>query len=429
MSGNERSFLGRCLAWLQEHATLKNVATLLTGTALSQVVTLVLSIPLARLYAPTEYGGLALYQAIVAVLATIAALRFDVTVMLPESAAEARTVKNLATTCIVVVSVAATVGGFIAAGWIGAAFHSTILAQWLPTIGISVFLTAETVNLQYWMNRSDNYKAIATNRLLATVGTLTCQLVMTLLTRTASGLIMGAILGLTIAYGAGVWCTRELLARQSDGRPSMRQMARRYRKMPLVNGPNALVDSLRTSGISFLVARVAMSALGQFNLAWRVAQAPVGMLSAAIGQVFLRQLSTTPRGSVYPTIKRALWRIIVVGGPVMAVFGVLAPWLIPFVFGVAWTEAGLISQALTPWLFANILSSPLAYVYVVTETQGRLLIFAIVYCAVPLAFLWLTPWSLVPTMWALSGIMAILLVAMILMSIMTARAYDAGLVR
>jgi len=426
MSDAERSLLQRGFAWFHAHATVKNIATLLTGTALAQVVSLALSIPLARLYAPTEYGVLALYQAIVSFLATIAAFRFDVTVILPEGAAEARTVKSLATICILITSFIATGAAIIVAPWVGTIFSSPILTWWLPTIGVAVFLMAETTNLQYWLNRSNEYRAIAKNRLTGTVATLLCQLVLTLLTRTAAGLILGTLLGLAIAYGAAVWRTRDLLAKPDGDSPTLRQMAHRYRRMPLVNGPNALVDSIRVSGISFLVARVAMSALGQFNLAWRVVQAPVGMLISAVGQVFLRKLSSTPRGSVYPTVKRSLRGLILVALPVMTIFGVVAPWLIPFVFGSAWTQAGLISQALTPWLFVNILSSPLASIYVVTEAQGRLLFFAIVYCAAPLTLLWLTPWSLVPTIWALSGIMAILLIIMIVMSVVTARAYDAA---
>lgn len=426
MCESKRSLVHRGITWLRSHATIKNVATLLTGTVLAQVVSLALSIPLARLYAPTEYGSLALYLATVTFLAAIAALRYDVTVVLPASEAEARTVKKLATVCILITSVLATIVAVFIAPWVGTAFDSMVLAQWLPTIGVAVFLMAETTNLQYWLNRSNNYKAIAMNRFTGTAATLLCQLALALATRSAMGLILGTILGLAIAYAAAVWRTRDLWVSPSGDQPTLRQMARRYRKMPLVNGPNALVDSVRASGISFLVAREAVSALGQFNLAWRMVQAPVGMLTSAIGQVLLRQLSSTPRGDMYPAVKRSLQRTIIVALPIMTVFGLVAPWLIPLVFGTAWAEAGLISQALTPWLFLNILSNPLASIYVVTETQGRLLVFAIVYCAAPLTLLWLTPWSLIPTMWALSGTMGALLVIMIAMSIATAWSYDAA---
>jgi len=421
---DQTSLWRRILTWAQAHATVKNVATLLTGTVVSQVATLILSIPLARLYSPAEYGGLALYQAVVALIATIAALRYDITVMLPKSWSEARVVKSLATLCIIIVSVVSTILACVLAGRVGSAFHSSTLTWWLPTVGLSIFLTAETTNLQYWLNRSDRYKAIAINRMVASVMTVLCQLALAMITRTASGLILGSILGLAIAYAAAIWQARDLLSKPAGEYPTMRQMARRYRKMPLMNGPNTLVDSLRVNGISFLIARVAMEALGQFNLAWRITQAPVGLLTSAIGQVYLREFSQTARGQLYPVTKRALTRLALVGFPVMAVFAVIAPWIVPFVFGSAWAEAGYISQALTPWLLVVVVTSPLSYIYVVTETQGRLLILAVVLCGSSLVWLWLTPLSLLPSIWVLSGIMTVLLLVMIIMAVLTVKKYD-----
>jgi|GEM_PF-5476205 len=109
----------------------------------------------------------------------------------------------------------------------------------------------------------------------------------------------------------------------------------------------------------------------------------------------------------------------------MAVFGILAPWLIPFLFGDAWRAADLICQALTPWAFLNHLSWSVAFLYIVAAVQERLLVFAVVYCAVPLALLWFSAWSLVATMWALSCVMTLLIV-MCIMSVITAKQYDAG---
>ena len=55
-----------------------------------------------------------------------------------------------------------------------------------------------------------------------------------------------------------------------------------------------------------------------------------------------------------------------------------------------------------------------------------MLAFACVYCAAPLAWLWLSPYEIETTVAVLGGLMALLLVGMLAMAVLTARAYDRG---
>ena len=61
----------------------------------------------------------------------------------------------------------------------------------------------------------------------------------------------------------------------------------------------------------------------------------------------------------------------------------------------------------------------------VTENQDWMLIFSVVYAAVPLAWLWLSPYSLLTTTYVLGAIMCVILVGQILMADAAARGFDA----
>ena len=74
----------------------------------------------------------------------------------------------------------------------------------------------------------------------------------------------------------------------------------------------------------------------------------------------------------------------------------------------------------------TVLTSPISNIFVVTETQSRLLAFAIVYCAAPLAWLWLSPLPFMTTLTILGALMALLLAGMIVMALAVARRFDAG---
>ena len=64
---------------------IKNTLTLMTGTALAQVVPIVISPILTRLYSPEEYGTLALFTAIVGICSVVATLRYELAIMLPDN--------------------------------------------------------------------------------------------------------------------------------------------------------------------------------------------------------------------------------------------------------------------------------------------------------------------------------------------------------
>jgi len=416
----------RLRAWLQGHITIRHVATLVTGAGISQILTLALSIPLARLYTPDQFGVYALYASVAGIITQIAALRYDVAQMLPATHAEARVLKKLATSCIVGMSCAACVVGWATASWFGSVFHVTSLSVWLAAVGLTIFLSAETTNLQYWLNRHSNYRAIAINRLTSAVGIAVGQLLCWLVWKSPSGLIAGSLLGLGVAYISAVWHTRDSLAREAPACMSMREAALRHKRMPLLNGPNVLVDTIRTNGMNFLVARTAVSQLGQFNRAWTITQAPLAVISAAVSQVMLQRLASAPRGDMVRLTKQTLRQLTLVGLPIMTVFAVLAPWLVPWLFGHAWLEAGHMCRALSPWLFMNVLTSALVPVFMVAGLQHRLLLFAIAFCAAPLGFLWVSPWTLLTTIWVLSILMAIMLAILIVMTIRAASLYDRG---
>ncbi len=242
----------------------RHVATLLTGTVLSQSLSFVLMVPLARIYTPSDYGVLALYQALISLLAAIASLRFDMTIMLPKSEAEARSIKQISTRCVLATSAFATLVALLVASWVGLRINY-FLGQWFPTIGMCVFFTAETANLQYWLNRTGKYRMIAVNRLVAAAGASAYQLIFSVIIRGPGGLILGLICGILTGYLAATWNTRELWRRPIRPAPSLKRLAKRYRKMPLLNGPNTLVDAIRINGVNFLIAHIALSNLGQFN--------------------------------------------------------------------------------------------------------------------------------------------------------------------
>ncbi|MBD3690109.1 oligosaccharide flippase family protein [Nanchangia anserum] len=414
-------------AQLQASPVLRHVLTLVSGTLIAQVAALVINVFLARVFSPAEFGEFAIVLSAAALVATIAAGRFDMAMMLPARDDEARRLKTLATRLIVICSVLSSIVFFFARSFVERHYDSVVLSWVLVFVGVIVFFQAETAAIQYWFNRRSEYRIIAVNRAQQTVIVYIAQLLLGVIgIGGVWGLFVGQCLGLMSAW----WYLRrhagQLRRPVAADTASIGELARRYKKMPLLNGPNAIVDAIRLNGINLLIGTASTGSLGQFTMAWRMLQAPLALITGAVSQVFFQKLSTVKPGEMVPLVRLVIRRSLLFGLPIFGAIAVLSPFLFPLVFGERWSEAGQFAQVLCPWMFLMLATSPISTIFVVTETQGRLLVFAVVFCIVPLAWLACSPWGLLATITVLSLMMALMLCVNLAMAYQVARRFDAG---
>ena len=398
----------------------------MTGTAVAQGVTFVMMIVLARIYTPRDMGLLATYVSVASILVAVAALRYDMAIMLPRKELEALSVARLGMVCLTVVSLLATAASLPLSGLIERQWGREV-ALWMPLVGLTTFLMSAVELFKYWFNRNSDYRAIAVNQAEQQIGLTSGQLVLGMAGMGGmAGLILGHTAGQIFAFANLGRQAKLLWRRLPQDAPSLRWAARRYRRMPLLNGPNALADALRTNGIQLLIGGYSVASLGQFQMAWRYLDAPLILINGAVARVFFQKLSTIEPGRMRPLVRVTIKRAILIGLVPFALIYVLSPWIFPFFLGSQWTESGSFARALTPWLFMMLITSPISNLFIVTEHQDWMLGFALVYTAVPLAWLHWSPLALLPTCYILGAIMAGLLVANTMLADHAAKEFDAG---
>lgn len=405
---------------------LRHVLTLMTGTAVAQGVTFLMMIVLARIYTPRDMGLLATYVSVASILVAVAALRYDMAIMLPKKEPEALSVARLGMACLTVVSLLATAVSLPLSGLIERQWGHEV-ALWMPLVGLTTFLMSAVELFKYWFNRNSDYRAIAVNQAEQQIGLTSGQLVLGVAGMGGmAGLILGHTAGQVFAFANLGRQAKPLWRRLPQDAPPLRWAARRYRRMPLLNGPNALADALRTNGIQLLIGGYSVASLGQFQMAWRYLDAPLILINGAVARVFFQKLSTIEPGQMRPLVRVTIKRAILIGLVPFALIYVLSPWIFPFFLGSQWTESGSFARALTPWLFMMLITSPISNLFIVTEHQDWMLGFALIYTAVPLAWLHWSPLALLPTCYVLGVMMAGLLVLNTMLADHAAKEFDAG---
>ena len=407
---------------------IAHVLQLMSGTVVAQLVVMALMPILSRRYSTTDFGILAAFTSIVALVSAIATLRYDMAVMLPKETREAAILKSTATWIAFFVGGATTVVCMLLAVPLAEAFNAPSAAPWLALTGLAAFTLAEIGALTYWLNRHSRYADMAKNRVLQSGSTALAQLGLSFLKPLgAGGLILGTIVGQGLAI---IGLRRRSKDLRDHPRPTMaerRALLARYHRMPLWNAPTALIDAVRLNGINLVIAGISISALGQFSMAWRMVEIPAALIGSALAQVFFQRLAVVPRGEMVGVVLASVRRAALFGVLPFTLVFILSPRLFPFVFGPGWEDAGIYAQALAPWLFMNLITSPISTIFVVAERQHISLIFSTVYTAVPLlVLLAVGPTDLSLAVYLMSGAMAVMLIGLIVIAVLVAGRYDRG---
>lgn len=402
---------------LQASSFVRHVLQLMTGTALSQIVAIIVQLAAMKLYSGADFGGYAVVTAVVGGLVTIASLRYDLTIVLPVRDADARHLVRLTSRIN-----AAVAGTALVVLWLVRHPVAELLvrgtgpddlarraevAAWLPAAAPLTWVMQQLLIVGYWLNRHQRYRDLARNKIAQSVGVGAGQLGLGAAGAGTLGLIVGQLAGLLAAL-ALVWARTRPSLDAADDRHAA-GLLRRYRRMPLLNGPSAVADAIRVNGITMLLgASFGLTSLGQFNRAWALLQAPIALINGALQQVFYQRLATTPRDQMLRTVRTAILRSAALGIIPFALIHLLAPPLFRW-FDPQWTEAGVLAAALVPWLYLTFITSPVSSVFLVVEQQGLLMGFSVVFMAVPLALLWWHRSDLVGTVHLVSWVMAVLL--------------------
>lgn len=365
--------LGRArLLRAADRSFLQPVLTLITGTAVAHLLVLAARPVLTRLFEPAAFGVLTVFVALAAILTTVSAGRYEDALMLPRRRLAAANLLVLALgltalsglASLLVLPLADTVGG-----WLGGGEMATAV-RWLPA---AVVLMGGSLVLESWHTRAQRFALLSVGRTAQSALTVAVQLVAGVLAVGAVGLVVGAAAGFAALFGVllvAAWLQDRSLAR-GLGLAWMRRLAVRYERFPRYSGPAALLNVLSgRAPVLLLAVLFAAEVVGHYGVAFGTLALPVGIATAAVGQVFFVRAAEAARTGALDVLTRRVFRqLLVIAVYPMLVVMAAGPHLFAFVFGGEWATAGAYARWLAPWLLFAAVAPPLTRLFDVLERQ------------------------------------------------------------
>ena len=345
-----------------------NVGTVATGAALAQLIGVAAAPALSRLYTPAEFGTFVIVSSIALAVGTVACLRYELAIPLPERDGDGRALMSVSAiaaclTCSTLAAVCWLLRDLLVAAFGSAVSEPALMASFAIALAVALYrLTSQ------WALRMRRYAHVARRNVLQSSVTIGVQL-----TSGIAGWAGGLAAGLAAGQLTGALATLHGTRPRATGGdvPSYRSVASRYRRFPLHMAPAGV---LNVAGlylpILLLAGLYGPVVAGYVGFTQRILGLPMTLIGQSVAQVYLGELSSVKReggASANDLFWRATKRLSAVAAVLTVALLIAGPLGFSVAFGSEWRPAGEMSQALGFALAGQLVASTLSHTLVVYE--------------------------------------------------------------
>jgi len=356
---------------------VSGVLKLAAGGAAGQAVMLIAMPVLSRLYAPGDFGVLAIFTGLVAFLVACASLRLEAAIPLPKEEQRAVELTFLSLFLVLSTSVisAFAVGRFgnALSQWVG----SPDLLQCLWFLPVAVFGLGGVQAIGYWMARKKDFSSLGASRTVQLGGQAFAQLAAGAAGLGAAGLVLGFSAGPILGFL--LLLSRSRLSTEGASFRNWGKLASSYRNFFLFMTWASLIDVASLQLAPLLLARFfSLDTAGYYSLAMRILSVPGLLIGAAVTQVFYPIAAEHGRKSdgAKNLLEQTASSMLLLSIAVFPLVAIHGPALFGAVFGPAWTTAGEFARWLSPWLMLAFIIAPLCAVILIEGHQRLVLAFS-----------------------------------------------------
>lgn len=368
--------LKNILCRVQNSSILKNLLVLGTGSALAQVIGVLASPVLSRLYTPEQFGVLGSILAVTGVISVIGSLKYEMALVLEKDDAKAQALQKL---CLIILIVVTFISGI---GILAVPYCLTLegkggLTSYLPWAIPIIFLTGLFNIFNFRLNREKKYKTLSSALVARRLSNVVLQIVLGFCGAQVLGLVLGNLFGAIVAVLVIVITQKGIAFDCFEEGASLKNSAREHYRFPLYSAPQNLLNALSQNLPIYLLGYFyGMEVVGSYWFAMRIIQLPASLIGQAVRQVFYKEAADLSDNLVELRkvfIKTTLLLAVVIVIPVIVIF-LWGPHLFPFVFGDKWLLAGQFSRWMFLWVGLLFINPPAVMLFNILHFQKYSLI-------------------------------------------------------
>ena len=334
----------------------KHLTTLFAANLISQVIPVLFSPLLTRIYTPDQFGLYALFFSLVNIFTVLISMRFENVFFIKKTYYDTKK------------SVSIFIGISLVIFLISILLFSLLVLMGIHFQNrkiITLALTSSILNvlsiyLLTYTNRLGLYNLMGQYKIVKVFILVLFQILLGYIIIKYNGLIISYIISLIIVvsyYSKKLEISMKSIYR-SISLNRIKEIFKRYKLFPLYSMPTSLIDTLNASLPIFLLGFFySDDIVGYYSLAFKVAYIPIILISISLSESLKKKISILIRENISYKSEVIKW------------FKILLPTSGLIIFGKNWAYSGSITKVLSIMFFFRILVNPFGFIFIVSERQ------------------------------------------------------------
>lgn len=358
---------------------LKNVAVLMSGTMIAQILSYFFIPIISRIYFPEDLAELDLFARFTAFGVAIATARYELAIPIAKSKVFAFRLFKFALRLAVIVCSIFLVFSILPMIYEGFKFDRIIYYGLIP---VSIFCLSFFHLGNNWSLREKEFQKMSYAKMINSFGGNIVKVVLGIFNFGYLGLIFATVFGQIVSC---YWFLKDYLSNVKQYRVKAsdnptKLLAKQQIDFPKVNLPHVLMETGRDILVAIIILELfGKTELGLYGQSFRVLRLPLVFAGAALGQVFFQRCAEMVNNgqSIFPMLLKAIRTLFFLSIVPFSLVFFFGEEIFSFVLGERWAMAGRYSEIMTIWLALNFMASPLSSLPLVLNRQKEFFILAI----------------------------------------------------
>lgn len=352
-----------------------NVALMASGTIISQIVVILSSPILSRIYSVNDFGYLSLFTSVISISAVLSTGRYELAIGIPEIDKDSLSIFNL----ILIIGGVTSTLYFIIIFLFSEVLKLEILGglflkKWIYIAPIYIFIIAILSAILYWLQRKKLYKKITFINAFQVILTSIFSLLIGFL-KIESGMIYSLVLSAFIVVLYLIFTEKDLYKAIGDF-SNVKLQAKKFANFPKFALWSDLSLSISQQFIPILFSLLySTTIVGFYAMANRILRLPNIIITTAVGNVFRNDAidEIRKKGNCIDIYRNTFKKLVKISLPIYFILFLISPYLFEQVFGNQWRQAGVFARIISVFLFLEFIAVPLNSVYYIRNFQKRIM--------------------------------------------------------
>lgn len=341
------------------------------GSFIAQIITIILSPALTRIYTPEQLGVYTLILTIVSIFGPVLSGKYDMAIV---SAKDEKEVAEL------IVGSAIFSIMFIAILTIGYRFYLIENPQIIKEVGgfayilVGILIIRGLINiLDNYNNRNKEYQTISSVYLIRSTVQNIALIVFGILKLGTIGLLIAQLLGSLLGIkkqGKHLYENRVLLKKVQI--QEIKKTLIKLKKQPLYSMPAHFINSTSYSILNFYISGLfGVGLFGYYSMSFRILGLPLALISTNVSKVFFQRASEEKLkvGNYNKTLKQIALFLTCISIPMVLALMIFGPYIFELVFGDGWYISGVFVRILAPVYGLRLIVSALTPALIISGEQ------------------------------------------------------------